>query len=280
MTAPDLVGVGHADDQAGPRLLRGGPIATEVRAAVAADVIAFREEHGFAPALAVVIVGSRRALDRLPAQDPRRLPDRRHRRPARRAPRGRRARTGRRRGRRAQRGPDRRRDHRPDAAPALDPAADRDRRPRPGQGHRRDPSLERRPARARLRGLPAGDGARGGGDPEALRDPDRGSPRRGGRPLQRGRQAGGAAAPARERDGHGLPLADGRPGPPGPRGRDRGRRRGPARAHHRRHAPPGGRRRRRRHQRARRPDRRRRRLRIGARRSSRRSRRSPAASAR
>ena len=57
MTAPDLVGMGHADEPAGPRLLRGGPIATEVRAAVAADVIAFREEHGFAPALAVVIVG-------------------------------------------------------------------------------------------------------------------------------------------------------------------------------------------------------------------------------
>ena len=57
MKAPDLVGVDHADEPAGPRLLRGGPIATEVRAAVAADVIAFREEHGFAPALAVVIVG-------------------------------------------------------------------------------------------------------------------------------------------------------------------------------------------------------------------------------
>ena len=44
-------------EPAGPRLLRGGPIATEVRAAVAADVIAFRETYGYAPALAVVIVG-------------------------------------------------------------------------------------------------------------------------------------------------------------------------------------------------------------------------------
>ena len=44
-------------EPAGPRLLRGGPIATDVRAAVAADVAAFREEHGYAPALAVVIVG-------------------------------------------------------------------------------------------------------------------------------------------------------------------------------------------------------------------------------
>jgi methylenetetrahydrofolate dehydrogenase (NADP+)/methenyltetrahydrofolate cyclohydrolase len=41
----------------GPRLMRGGPLATEVREAVAADMAAFREEHGFSPALAVVIVG-------------------------------------------------------------------------------------------------------------------------------------------------------------------------------------------------------------------------------
>jgi methylenetetrahydrofolate dehydrogenase (NADP+)/methenyltetrahydrofolate cyclohydrolase len=38
-------------------LLRGGPIAADVRTTVAADVAAFRDEHGFAPALAVVIVG-------------------------------------------------------------------------------------------------------------------------------------------------------------------------------------------------------------------------------
>ena len=40
-----------------PRLLRGGPIATAIREQVAADVAAFREEHGYAPALAVVVVG-------------------------------------------------------------------------------------------------------------------------------------------------------------------------------------------------------------------------------
>jgi methylenetetrahydrofolate dehydrogenase (NADP+)/methenyltetrahydrofolate cyclohydrolase len=57
MTAPNVVSAEGAEQPAGPRLLRGGPIATEVRAAVAADVIAFREEHGFTPALAVVIVG-------------------------------------------------------------------------------------------------------------------------------------------------------------------------------------------------------------------------------
>jgi methylenetetrahydrofolate dehydrogenase (NADP+)/methenyltetrahydrofolate cyclohydrolase len=42
---------------AGPRLLQGAPIATEIRASVKADVDAFRRRHGFAPALAVVIVG-------------------------------------------------------------------------------------------------------------------------------------------------------------------------------------------------------------------------------
>jgi methylenetetrahydrofolate dehydrogenase (NADP+)/methenyltetrahydrofolate cyclohydrolase len=41
----------------GPRLLRGGPVAADVRTAVAADVAAFREEHGYTPELAVVIVG-------------------------------------------------------------------------------------------------------------------------------------------------------------------------------------------------------------------------------
>jgi len=53
MTASELVSA----EPAGPLLLRGGPIATEVRAGVAADVVAFREAHGFVPALAVVIVG-------------------------------------------------------------------------------------------------------------------------------------------------------------------------------------------------------------------------------
>jgi methylenetetrahydrofolate dehydrogenase (NADP+) / methenyltetrahydrofolate cyclohydrolase len=41
----------------GPRLLRGGEIAVEVRTTVAADVTDFRETHGWAPELAVVIVG-------------------------------------------------------------------------------------------------------------------------------------------------------------------------------------------------------------------------------
>jgi methylenetetrahydrofolate dehydrogenase (NADP+) / methenyltetrahydrofolate cyclohydrolase len=42
---------------AGPRLLRGGPIAATIREQVAADLVAFRAEHGRVPALAVVIVG-------------------------------------------------------------------------------------------------------------------------------------------------------------------------------------------------------------------------------
>jgi methylenetetrahydrofolate dehydrogenase (NADP+) / methenyltetrahydrofolate cyclohydrolase len=41
----------------GPRLLRGGPIAATIREQVAADVAAFRAEHGYVPALAVLVVG-------------------------------------------------------------------------------------------------------------------------------------------------------------------------------------------------------------------------------
>lgn len=41
----------------GARLLEGGPIATEIRQAVAEDVAAFRERHSRPPVLAVVIVG-------------------------------------------------------------------------------------------------------------------------------------------------------------------------------------------------------------------------------
>jgi len=41
----------------GPRLLRGGPIAATIREQVAADVAAFKLEHGYAPALAVLVVG-------------------------------------------------------------------------------------------------------------------------------------------------------------------------------------------------------------------------------
>jgi methylenetetrahydrofolate dehydrogenase (NADP+)/methenyltetrahydrofolate cyclohydrolase len=44
-------------DDGGPRLLRGGPIAADVRATVAADVADFRVTHGYTPELAVVIVG-------------------------------------------------------------------------------------------------------------------------------------------------------------------------------------------------------------------------------
>ena len=44
-------------DDTGPRLLRGGPIAAEVRATVAADIAEFKATHGYTPELAVVIVG-------------------------------------------------------------------------------------------------------------------------------------------------------------------------------------------------------------------------------
>jgi methylenetetrahydrofolate dehydrogenase (NADP+)/methenyltetrahydrofolate cyclohydrolase len=42
----------------GPRLLRGGPVATVIREQVAADVAAFKDEFGFGPALAVLVVGA------------------------------------------------------------------------------------------------------------------------------------------------------------------------------------------------------------------------------
>ena len=41
----------------GPRLLRGGELAAQVRETVAADVDTFRSKHGWAPELAVVVVG-------------------------------------------------------------------------------------------------------------------------------------------------------------------------------------------------------------------------------
>ena len=41
----------------GPRLLRGGPVATAIREQVAADVVAFKAEFGHTPALAVLVVG-------------------------------------------------------------------------------------------------------------------------------------------------------------------------------------------------------------------------------
>ena len=42
----------------GPRLLRGGPVATAIREQVAADVAAFKAEYGWAPTLAVLVVGA------------------------------------------------------------------------------------------------------------------------------------------------------------------------------------------------------------------------------
>ncbi|MFM2105396.1 MAG: hypothetical protein RL338_428 [Chloroflexota bacterium] len=41
----------------GPRLLAGGPIAAEIKAEVKRDVASFRRRHGYAPSLAVVIIG-------------------------------------------------------------------------------------------------------------------------------------------------------------------------------------------------------------------------------
>jgi methylenetetrahydrofolate dehydrogenase (NADP+)/methenyltetrahydrofolate cyclohydrolase len=41
----------------GPRLLLGKPIAADIRATVASDVAAFRGRRGYAPALAIVLVG-------------------------------------------------------------------------------------------------------------------------------------------------------------------------------------------------------------------------------
>jgi methylenetetrahydrofolate dehydrogenase (NADP+)/methenyltetrahydrofolate cyclohydrolase len=39
-------------------LLKGGPVAADLRASVAADAVAFREEHGYTPELAIVVVGA------------------------------------------------------------------------------------------------------------------------------------------------------------------------------------------------------------------------------
>ena len=41
-----------------PTLLKGGPIATDIREGVAADVAAFESEYGHAPELAIVVVGA------------------------------------------------------------------------------------------------------------------------------------------------------------------------------------------------------------------------------
>ena len=41
----------------GPRLLHGAPIAAEIRGQVKDDVAAFKHRYGFAPTLAIVMVG-------------------------------------------------------------------------------------------------------------------------------------------------------------------------------------------------------------------------------
>ena len=185
------------------------------------------------PGLRVVIVGQGRAIDGLPRADPARLRQGRHRRRVRRA-RGRGDRGARHRdGPRAQRRPDGRWRHRPDAASADDPASRGHRRDRPGQGHRRDPPAQRRAAAARLRRVPAGDGARRRRDPPALGDRDRGQGRGRHRSLRGGRHAGCVPAGQGGRDRHGLPFADPRPRRPRRAGRHRGRGGRPARAGHR-----------------------------------------------
>jgi methylenetetrahydrofolate dehydrogenase (NADP+)/methenyltetrahydrofolate cyclohydrolase len=42
----------------GPRLLKGGPIASVIREQVAADVVTFKAEHGSTPTLAILVVGA------------------------------------------------------------------------------------------------------------------------------------------------------------------------------------------------------------------------------
>lgn len=42
----------------GPRLLRGGPVASAIREQVAADVVAFKAEFSYTPTLAILVVGA------------------------------------------------------------------------------------------------------------------------------------------------------------------------------------------------------------------------------
>src|SRR5664280_3368193 len=51
-------GAAPAAVAAGPRLLAGGAIAAEIRAGLARDFAAFNERWGYAPTLAVVMVGA------------------------------------------------------------------------------------------------------------------------------------------------------------------------------------------------------------------------------
>lgn len=52
------LGSGSPPGLSGPRLLTGGPIATEIRTQLTADFAAFRELHGYMPELAIVLVGA------------------------------------------------------------------------------------------------------------------------------------------------------------------------------------------------------------------------------
>ena len=111
-------------------------------------------------------------------------------------------------------------------------------------------------------GLPAGDGPRRDRAAPPVRHPDRGPGSRRGRSIERRRDAGGVHARQGARHGHGLSLADARPRGSRASRRHPGRRGRPTRVDHGRDAPSRGGRRRCRHQRRRRRDRRRRRFRI------------------
>ena len=56
MTAPGEGAISPA--RVGPRLLAGGPIAAEIRASLAEDFARFKERWGYAPSLAIVLVGA------------------------------------------------------------------------------------------------------------------------------------------------------------------------------------------------------------------------------
>ncbi|HEU6439239.1 MAG TPA: bifunctional 5,10-methylenetetrahydrofolate dehydrogenase/5,10-methenyltetrahydrofolate cyclohydrolase, partial [Terriglobales bacterium] len=57
-TSASVAGAATAAVTAGPRLLAGGAIAAEIRAGLARDFAAFNERWGYAPTLAVVLVGA------------------------------------------------------------------------------------------------------------------------------------------------------------------------------------------------------------------------------
>ncbi len=56
--APGLAATVPNGSTSGPRLLAGSPIAAEIRAGLAVDFAAFRESWGYAPTLAIVLVGA------------------------------------------------------------------------------------------------------------------------------------------------------------------------------------------------------------------------------